>query len=107
MAAQADRDLVVEKARAYVGRLRENNVAVWRVYLFGSYAKGTHDEDSDIDLAVFLDQEEIDGFDEGVVLTRLRRGIDARIEAHAFAKSDMEDQDPMIREILRTGERIV
>jgi predicted nucleotidyltransferase len=106
MAVKSDRELVYERIRAYVQRLRENDLDVWRVYVFGSYAKGTYDADSDIDLAVFLDQEDVDGFDEGVLLTRLRRGIEPRIEPHAFAKTDLEHDDPMVREILRTGERI-
>jgi predicted nucleotidyltransferase len=106
MVAHLARELALEKAREYVRRLRENDIAVWQVYLFGSFAKGSQDADSDIDLAVFLDREEIDGFDEGVRLTRLRRGIDTRIEPHVFARTEMEDGDPVVREILRSGQRI-
>lgn len=103
MAAPVDRDLAVQKVRQYVRRLRENNVAIWQVYLFGSYANGAPDADSDIDLVVPLDRDEVDIFDEGVRLTRLRRGIDLRIEPRAFGRKDWEDQGPMVRKIVRTG----
>lgn len=63
--------------------------------------------DSDIDPAVFLDQDDIAGFPEDVELMRLRRDLDLRIEPHAFAKTDFEDRDPFLEEIIETGQRIV
>ncbi|HEX9860071.1 MAG TPA: nucleotidyltransferase domain-containing protein, partial [Nitrospirota bacterium] len=62
---------------------------------------------SDIDVAVFLDQDDIDGFDEEVMMMKLRRGIDIDIEPHAFARTDFDETDPLINEIVRTGERII
>jgi predicted nucleotidyltransferase len=53
MAVTVDKQLIYEKIRQYADRLAANNIKVWRMYLFGSYAKGTFDADSDIDLAVF------------------------------------------------------
>lgn len=106
MAPLVAREIGVEKAREYVRGLRENDIAVRQAYLFGSFANGSPDADSDIDIAVFLDRDEIDGFDEGVRLTRLRRGRDVRIEPHVFTRKDLEDEDPVINEILRTGRRI-
>ena len=82
---------------AYVRRLREHHVDVWRIYLYGSYAKGTVGPDSDIDLAVFLDRDEIDGFREDVELMRLRWDVDLRIGPHAFARSDFDETDPYIQ----------
>jgi len=107
MAVAADNQLTHQKIRAYVRRLEEHRVDVWRIYLYGSYARGTARPDSDIDLAIFLDKDEIDGFREDVELMRLRWDVDLRIEPHAFAKSDFDETNPYIKEIIETGERIV
>ena len=47
-----DKQLVYKKIHDYIQRLKENNIPIWRLY-YGSYAKNTYHEDSDIDLAVF------------------------------------------------------
>lgn len=47
-----------EKART---QIEAGKVPVWRLYLYGSYSKNTFHPDSDIDLAVFWDREDIDG----------------------------------------------
>lgn len=93
--------------KKYLDTLRENKIAVWRLYMFGSHAKGTAQAESDIDLAVFWDQDEIDDFDADVQLMRLTRNVDLRIEPHSFSKKDFENPDPFIREIITTGERIL
>ena len=37
---------------------------------------------------------------------KLTRKIDLRIEPHPFEKSDVDDHNPFLEEILRTGIRI-
>lgn len=91
----------------YIRTLRKNRIEIWRLYLFGSHASGTACEDSDIDLAIFLDWDEIDGFDEEVQLLRFTRDIDLHIEPHAFSRKDFYNADPLIREIITTGKRII
>jgi uncharacterized protein len=93
--------------RRYIQALRENRIAIWRLYLFGSHTRGTAQAESDIDLAVFLDRDEIDGFDEDILLMRLTRDVDLRIEPHSFSRKDFENPDPFVQEILSTGERIL
>jgi predicted nucleotidyltransferase len=34
--------------------MKEHNIPVWRLYLYGSYAKDTYHEYSDIDLSVIF-----------------------------------------------------
>jgi uncharacterized protein len=91
----------------FIQNLLESSVPVWRIYLFGSYAKGTAKENSDIDLAVFLDRDEIDGLDEDVQLMCLTRDIDLRIETHSFSRKDFENPDPFVQEIITTGVRVL
>ncbi len=80
---------------------------VWRLYLYGSYAKKTFHADSDIDLAVFWDRDDIDGLDEDVQLRMLSWDSDLRIEPHFFARTDFDEAAPFVREIIATGERIL
>ena len=107
MADGKDKKLVYDIIRRYVARLKESKVDIWRLYLYGSYARDTYDKDSDIDLAVFLNRDDIDGFDEDLMLMKLRWDIDLRIEPHSFARNDFDETNPLIREIIETGERIV
>lgn len=107
MAFREDKRLIYSVINKYVEKLKENHIPIWHIYLYGSYAKNTYNKDSDIDLAIFWDKDDIDGFDEDVRLMHLRWGIDLRIEPHSFAKSDFDETDPYIKEIIRTGEKIV
>ena len=107
MAAQQDKNLIHKIIESYLNILRENNIPLRRVYLYGSYAKDSSHEESDIDIAVFWDKDTIDGFDEDVQLLKLTRRVDLRIEPHSFARTDFDESDPYIREIVKTGERIV
>ena len=99
--------MIYRKIRDYVQTLERSNVPIWRLYLYGSYTKNTYHAESDIDLAAFWDRDDIDGFDEDVLLRKLCWCIDLRIEPHSFARSDFDETDPYIREIIETGERII
>lgn len=107
MATGKDKQLIYQKIGDYVQTLKRSNVPVWRLYLYGSYAKNTYSAQSDIDLAVFWDKDDIDGVNEDVLLRRLCWGIDLRIEPHSFSRTDFDETDTYIREIIETGERIL
>ncbi len=74
------------------------------VYLFGSFAKGTNHEDSDIDIAIISDDFK-DKIDDMSNLFMLTRNIDLRIEPHPFSTEDFED-DPFANEIIETGIKV-
>ncbi len=76
-----------------------------KVILFGSYAKGNFNDDSDIDIAVVL-KDYSNLIDMQLELMRLRRKIDSRIEPHPFRESDFELSNPMVNEILKYGQEI-
>jgi predicted nucleotidyltransferase len=107
MAHREDKKLIYQKIREYIQLLEENQIKIWRLYLYGSYAKNSYDNESDIDLAVFLEKEDLDGFEEDAQLMKLRRKVDMRIEPHPFAKSDFDQTNPYIKEIVESGERII
>lgn len=86
--------------------LKETNRSVKKVYLFGSYAKGTFHDNSDIDIAIIFDRLS-DSFDMQVELMKLKRKFDIRIEPHPFIESDFNLSNPLAREIIYNGVEIV
>ena len=70
---------IIEKVRQYAEAVR-SRFPVKCILLFGSFAKGTQSPDSDIDVAVVLEEEPSDLLDTQRELYRLRRSIDVRIE---------------------------
>ena len=90
----------------YITIVKENYNVV-AIILFGSYAKGTEHEDSDIDIAIVTDDIKTDKFNEEVKLTLLRRNIDSRIEPHIIKVEDYKnDETPFIVEVKNTGIKI-
>ena len=72
------------------------------MYLFGSYAKGTSNEKSDIDVAVVL-KSDTNSFDIMVDLVMLTQNIDLIIEPHPIKTEDFENGNPFVDEIKNTG----
>ena len=75
------------------------------IYLFGSFAKGTYSEHSDIDVAVVVDHIEGDYFAVNPLLWKIRRRIDDRIEPILIEK-DVDEAD-FLSDIRKNGIRIV
>ena len=79
---------------------------VTAIILFGSYAKGTANEDSDIDIAVISDDFD-DIYDCMAVLMGMTWEIDARIEPHPIKKKDFDEvSDYFIKEVIDTGIKV-
>jgi predicted nucleotidyltransferase len=75
-------------------------------FLFGSYAKGSEKEDSDLDIALVLDHMD-DYFFTQNELRKLRRPIDLRIEPHPIRTEDFNSKNPFALEIKSTGINLV
>ena len=91
-------------ARQYAS-LVTTNYDCKKIFLFGSYVRGTFHDESDIDIAVILKEFE-NPLDIQLGLMRLRRKIDSRIEPHPFREKDFTSTNPIVHEILKHGERI-
>ena len=76
------------------------------IILFGSYAKGTENDDSDIDIAIISDDFE-DIYECMANLMGMTWDIDARIEPHPIKKKDFEEEsDYFIKEVINTGIKV-
>jgi len=91
---------VIDKLKLYKKLLSEY-LDIQGVFLFGSYARGTPREDSDIDVAVVLNKIEGDYLTITPLLWKTRRLVDERIEPLLFEK----DKDPsgFLKEITENG----
>jgi uncharacterized protein len=75
---------------------------IGQAFLFGSFAKGTNHDDSDIDIAIIVNNV-TDIIDTQIDLMKLRRKVDLRIEPHPFLSSDFNLSNPVVSEILKYG----
>jgi predicted nucleotidyltransferase len=99
-----DKTDVLKIAQNYAGALKDNFDLV-KVILFGSYARGNYTDDSDIDIAVVLNDYS-NLLDIQLELMRVRRNIDSRIEPHPFRKKDFDMSNPLVNEIVKYGKEI-
>jgi predicted nucleotidyltransferase len=81
-----------------------------KVYLYGSYASGTAEWDSDIDLCFFSKDFESQNIMD--VLGRLyalkrKYNKDVCLEPNAFPVSELDNDNPFVKEVLRTGMEIM
>ena len=98
--------LIMDIIQEYVEKICAN-YKVEAIILFGSYAKGTNHEDSDIDIAIITDDFENDIIDQELNLMRLRRKIDTRIEPHLIRIEDYKKADtPFIQGVIDTGIKV-
>ena len=89
----------------YLKRLKDNNINYSDAWLFGSYATGLQNANSDIDLAIVLNDSERK-FDTEVKLMIIRNGEETLIEPHAFTKEEFNENTPIVNQIINNGEKI-
>ncbi|MEW6200518.1 MAG: nucleotidyltransferase domain-containing protein [bacterium] len=98
--------IAVKHAKRYLNELRKHNINVKKAYIYGSYAKKTFNEFSDIDLAVISDDFTGDRFEDAIKIIPYRRKIDNRIEPMPYRSEDFNKEDPLVTQILKTGVKV-
>ena len=96
---------IEESIKKFIEEIKKKyNVSA--IILFGSYAKGTEHEDSDIDIAV-ISEDFDDIYDCMAILMGMTWDIDARIEPHPITVNDYKNATtPFIQEIIDTGIKV-
>jgi predicted nucleotidyltransferase len=83
-------------------RLLSQYMSFDKMMLFGSYARGTQREDSDVDVAIIVDEiKGGDYFSTRPLLWRIRREVDDRIEPVLLERK--HDQSGFLKEIMKNG----
>ena len=96
---------ILNTINLYVEEIKKHyNVST--IILFGSHAKGTANENSDIDIAIVSDDFD-DIYDCMAILMGMTWDIDARIEPHPIKKKDFDEKsDYFIKEVIDTGVKV-
>lgn len=93
--------------KQYARALKKARYPFSALYLFGSYAKGSAHQWSDIDVAVISDRLKKNRDKNRFLLWDLRMGVDTRIEPHGFTVEEFANSaDPLAYEIKKTGIRL-
>lgn len=103
--AEVDKD-IIKKINEIVSLLQFHNITIRSVYLYGSFARGTAGEWSDIDIAIVSDDFSKNRIDERIRLMKITSNIDSRIEPVPFRTEHFDESDPLVWEIKNTGIQI-
>lgn len=101
-----DKEAALDSVKRYLSFLKENDFSIRKAYIFGAYAKGDFNENSDIDLAVVMNNLS-NSYTMQVELMKISRKFDTRIEPHPFDEADFDTSHPFAHEILTTGVQIL
>ena len=91
----------------YLQALSRNHIPIQEAILFGSYAKGNPQEWSDIDIALVSDIFAGNWMDDKDKIRRITLSVSSEIEVIPFAPKDFGVHNPLAKEILTTGIRLV
>ena len=100
-------DRINKILKAYIHKLEKNNVHIEQAVLFGSFSKGLADQWSDIDIVLVSDAFEGIRFKDRKKISPITLSISRDLSPLPFRPEDFTLDDPFVREILRTGLRIV
>lgn len=101
-----DKSAALKLSRDYLTKVRSSNIKFSEAWLFGSYAKGSQDDNSDIDIAIVLEDNEYKTFATEVKLMVIRNGEETLIEPHTFTKDEFNTPIPLVDQIRKSGEQI-
>jgi predicted nucleotidyltransferase len=100
----SNQQIVLNKVKSYVQDIINSGVPIEKVYLFGSFAKGNYDDNSDIDVALI--SEVFSGFsyeDRSLISNVSINNEYIDIEAVTFSKETYLISNPFLNEIIETG----
>lgn len=94
-----DKEQAIKLAQRYKAAVAER-LPLKAVYLYGSFSKGTYTAESDIDIAVVVEQFNDDYFADTPLLWKLKRNISNLIEPVLLVE---DKSNPLYSDILKTG----
>ncbi|MBP3472491.1 MAG: nucleotidyltransferase domain-containing protein [Paraprevotella sp.] len=94
-----DKEQAIKLAQHYKAVVAER-LPLKALYLYGSYSKGNHTEDSDIDIAVVVEHMNENYFEDTPLLWKLKRKISNLIEP-VLLTEDMNNL--LYADIVKTG----
>ncbi len=101
------KDKVMHDIKRLIQDLNKKGIKVQKAYLFGSYANGKPTKYSDVDVAIVSNQLEGNLVLDYEKLLKLKVIQIDSIEIHPYKPDEFTKWDPFVKEILKTGIRIL
>lgn len=105
------KEKVEEIVKKYIKAVKERDIAVDKVYLYGSYIKGEADEWSDIDIAIISpDFGQGKYLDECLLLREIKRQVNLFISPEPYSLQEYNNAkkgDFLFDEIIKKGKLII
>ncbi|MEW6405129.1 MAG: nucleotidyltransferase domain-containing protein [Chloroflexota bacterium] len=98
---------IKDKIDKYLNDLRKNKIPIKEAILFGSYAKGTQKEWSDIDIALVSEIFKGNRIEDKDKIRHITISVSSEIEVIPFSPQDFNKDNPLAREIIDTGIRLL
>lgn len=100
-----DKETLLEIISDFKNDLEQNGTRIDRIILFGSYAKGTQKEESDIDLVVISDDfKDKSAWQRIEIVSDAIYKIREPIEAVTLTPEEWENEESIIVEFAKDGE---
>ena len=93
----------IEIAEKFLRLVEDAHIDIQKAVLFGSHARGTAGKWSDIDIALVSPSFSGVAFYDSKMLIPYVLKVDSRLELHPYRPEDFTDDDPFVKEIVRTG----
>lgn len=100
---------IPDKVKSIINRflqeLAVNDITIDEAILFGSYAQGTSNDWSDIDLAIVSKDFVGDRFADRSRIRRIKLKISPDLDAIPYNPKDFNQENPFVTKIIETGIR--
>ena len=94
---------ILEIIIKYIQELSKE-ISIYKVIIFGSYAKNNYNEDSDIDIAIFSKDFKNSSIIEDMSFLLIKTsGLGIDLQPQPFTLDDYSNPDGLVKEILDTG----
>ena len=91
----------------YLQALNRGNIPIQEAILFGSYARENYQEWSDIDIALVSQIFSGNRIEDKDKIRKITLSVSSEIEVIPFSPSDFVIQNPLVKEILETGIKLI
>ena len=96
-------DKITKLLEQFIHELEINQIHINKAILFGSYANGTFNEWSDIDLALVSDSFKGDRFKDRDLIRKIKLAVSSSLEPIPYRPEDFTEEDPFVKNIIDTG----
>ncbi|OGU15751.1 MAG: nucleotidyltransferase [Ignavibacteria bacterium GWB2_35_12] len=98
---------IKELIHKFIDELEATNIHVQKAVLFGSYARGTNDKWSDIDLAIVSDNFVGNRYYDNEKIRKAKFAVSYELEPLTYRPEEFNESNPFVREILRHGINVI